>query len=146
MYHPMESVRTLVDIDRLINSFFDHPGEAKQGNAGLSGYPLVDVRETDSGYFFEAALPGYDEKDVEVNIDGNSLTIESKSGQNTEKKDAEGSYLLRERYIESFSRSFKLPDNADPSQIDANFKNGLLTLEIKKRAESQKRAIAINSK
>jgi HSP20 family protein len=52
--------------------------------------------------------------------------------------------MIRERRSSSFSRSFRLPENADPENIAASFKNGILSLEISKRAESQKRVIQIN--
>ncbi|MDR0374454.1 MAG: Hsp20/alpha crystallin family protein [Treponema sp.] len=52
---------------------------------------------------------------------------------------------MRERLSRSFSRVFQLPENADPTQITASFKNGVLTLEIKKRAEAQKHLIQIKS-
>ncbi|MDR2468501.1 MAG: Hsp20/alpha crystallin family protein [Spirochaetaceae bacterium] len=142
MYHPMDSVRTLVDIDKLIGSFFGAPAERTGGER----YPAVDVRETSDAYIFEAALPGCDDKDVEVHVDGNTLTIESKHDKVDEKKDDAGNYIFRERYSESFSRSFKLPENADPAKISADFKNGLLCLTVDKRAESQKRVVAINAK
>jgi HSP20 family protein len=148
MYHPMDSVRTLSDIDRLIGSFFDSPlGEGRQRG---TRYPAVDAREVDDAYILEAALCGRTEKDVEVNVNGNALTIESRRDSEAEKKEEAdgggGTYILRERHSEHFSRSFKLPENADPAQITADFQNGLLTLTIKKRTESQKRVIEIISK
>ena len=156
MYHPLDSVRTLVDIDRLIDSFFGNPEERRAGLCAK--FPTVDICETKDAYLFEAALPGFEEKDIEVNIDGNTLTIESKKSNIPEKparKDGAeagtnetngGNYILRERHFESFSRSFKLPENADSGEVTAEFKNGLLSLNIKKRSEAQRRVIAINSK
>ncbi|MDR1126637.1 MAG: Hsp20/alpha crystallin family protein, partial [Treponema sp.] len=88
--------------------------------------------------------PGYAEKNIEVHVDGNRLTIESKQAEaETTKKDEER-YIIRERRQHSFSRVFQLPDNADPNAISATFKNGVLSLEIKKQTESQKRVIQIN--
>jgi HSP20 family protein len=93
-------------------------------------------------------LPGYDEKSIEVNINGSNLTIASHQEEVKAEENqgtSHGAYLLRERKINSFSRSFKLPENADPEAINAAFKNGILSMEIKKRAEAQKRAIQINA-
>lgn len=145
MYQPVDSVRTLVDIDRLINSFFGSPAPESEGSRG-GRYPLVDVLETNDAYVFEAALPGYMQKDIEVNIDGNTLTIESKKDSVKEKTEKNGNYIFRERHAEAFSRAFKLPDNADSTSVSADFTNGLLSLTIKKRAESQKRVIEISGK
>jgi HSP20 family protein len=67
--------------------------------------------------------------------------------KNANEKDekAQGTYILRERRLSSFTRSFKLPENADSASVSAGFKNGILTLEINKRAEAQKRTIQINA-
>jgi len=109
--------------------------------------PAVDVRETPDAYILEMELPGYDEKNINVSVDGSNLTIASKQATEEEKENDEtlGVYLIKERRISSFSRSFKLPQNANPEAVKAGFKNGVLSLEIKKRAEAQKRAILINA-
>jgi len=108
--------------------------------------PVVDVRETESSYILEMELPGYDEKNIDVLIDGLNLTIASKQEVNAEKKEENQEvFLIKERRITSFSRSFKLPQNANPEAVSAVFKNGLLSLEIKKRLDAQKKAILINA-
>ncbi|MCL2175645.1 MAG: Hsp20/alpha crystallin family protein [Treponema sp.] len=108
--------------------------------------PAVDVRESEGSYILEMELPGYDEKNIDVHVDGANLTIASKQESIEEKNtDNDGVYLIKERRISSFSRSFKLPQNANPETVSASFKNGVLSLEIKKRAEAQKRAILINA-
>jgi len=109
--------------------------------------PVVDVKETESSYILEMELPGYDDKNIDVLMDGLNLTIASKQTSEEEKKedDNQGVFLIKERRITSFSRSFKLPQNANPEAVSAVFKNGLLSLEIKKRIEAQKKAILINA-
>ena len=109
--------------------------------------PAVDVRETENSYILEMELPGYDEKKIDVHLDGSNLTIASKKETEEENKTDEnsGNFLIKERQIDSFSRSFKLPQNANPEAVKAAFKNGVLSLEIKKRAEAQKKAILINA-
>ena len=108
--------------------------------------PAVDIRETDSAYVLEMELPGFDEKNIDIHVDGSSLTIASKQTEEKKVEDTKENYLLRERRFNSFSRSFKLPENANPEEIAAEFKNGVLTMEIQKRAEAQKRAVKINAK
>jgi HSP20 family protein len=105
--------------------------------------PAVDVRETEKSYVLEAELPGYDEKEIEVHLDNYTLTIESKK-EDVKKEEKHENYMIRERRSSSFTRSFKLPENADPEGISAVFKNGMLTLEIAKRAEAQKKVIQIS--
>jgi HSP20 family protein len=134
-----------------MESFFDSPLLTRTQTA-LGGVPAIDVIEKDDAYVLEAELPGYDEKDVNLSLDGGAITIESAKTDAAEKK-ADGNraderddkrYIVRERRSSTFSRSFRLPENADNESISAGFKNGLLTLEIKKRTEAQKRVIQIN--
>jgi HSP20 family protein len=105
----------------------------------------VDVRENEKAYILEAELPGFEEKDIEVRLDGNNLTIESKKAdeKNKESSGPEENYLIRERRFASFSRTFKLPENADAERIAASFKNGILSLEISKKNDAQARLIQI---
>jgi len=107
--------------------------------------PVVDVREVEDAYILEMELPGYDEKSINVHVDNSNLTIASKQEIEEVKNEENGVYLIKERRMSSFSRSFKLPQNANPETVSAAFKNGVLCLEIKKRAEAQKRAIMINA-
>ena len=149
MYRPNVMQNALSDFDRYLESFF---GDSvfKPASRVYNQMPAVDIRETEKAYLLEMELPGYDEKDIDINIDGGRLTIVSKQecakdeqGKNPEDT---GTWILRERSINSFSRSFKLPENANSEDVSAEFKNGILSLEIKKRAEALKRTIKINAK
>jgi HSP20 family protein len=152
LYRPLTIENALDDFDRYFESFFgDSP--LSPADRILRHQPAVDIRETQDAFILEAELPGYDEKDIEVHLDGGNLTIESKKEENNERdvtpKNADkkgGAYILRERRSTSFSRSFKLPENANPEAVSAVFKNGILSLEIKKREEAQKRVIRIERK
>lgn len=137
LYQPMNVV------DQLLESFFDSSLAPFKGNPIMNKLPLVDVQETANAYLVEAELPGFDEKQIRVQMEGGKLTIESAREGNKEEKD--GNYLIRERRDVSFSRSFTLPDNADTESVSAVFKNGILSLEIKKRAENARRLIEINA-
>ena len=149
VYRPNSIQNVLSDFDRYFESFF---GDSILSPAArlFNQMPAVDIRENENVYVLDMELPGYDEKNIEVNINGSNLTIAAKQGEGSkaeENQDAShGTYLLRERKINSFTRSFKLPENADPEAINAAFKNGILSMEIKKRKEeAQKRAIQINT-
>jgi HSP20 family protein len=148
LYRPVSIEKALNDFDRYMESFF---GESPLTpvNRVFRYSPAMDVREIDEAYIVEAELPGLEEKDLEIHLDNRILIIKSKNEENSGKtegqdRSAEEKYYIRERRISSFSRSFTLPENADPDKITATFKNGLLCLEIKKRAETQKRLISIN--
>jgi HSP20 family protein len=143
LYRPISIESALDDFDRLMGSFFGESPLAP-ARASYSRVPAVDVRETENGYTVEAELPGLDEKNVEVHVEGRNLTIESKEEEKTEKEEAR--YVIRERRSTTFRRSFSLPDDADPATIAAKFKNGVLELDIKKREEAKRRLVKIESK
>ena len=143
LYRPSVLENALSGFDRYMDSFFGDnfltPSERI-----FNRLPSVDVRETENAYVIEAELPGLEEKDIEVRLDGSNLTIESKKvDTKEEEKTGNGNYLIRERRVSSFSRSFKLPENADGEGVSASFKNGVLSLEISKKAEAQARMIQI---
>jgi len=145
-YRPNTIQNAISDFDRYFESFFGDSILAPAARM-LNRMPAVDVRETENAYILDMELAGYDEKNIEVNVDGTSLTISSKQEEAREDKkgdDNQGTFILRERRLSSFSRSFKLPENADPEAVSASFKNGILCLEIKKRSEAQKKTIQIN--
>jgi len=148
VYRPRVLENALSDFDRYMESFFGD-NFINPSDRVFSRIPAVDVRENEKGYILEADLPGFDEKDIEIRLDGNNLIISSRRAE--EKNDGnaadggqEGNYLIRERRYTSFSRSFRLPENANPEAISASFKNGILSLEIGKRAEAQQRVIQIS--
>ena len=159
LYRPRVLENVLNDFDRYMGSLFGDnffaPAERVFGGSNAFRHmPSIDVRETEKSYLFEAELPGFDEKDIEVHLDGSTLTIASRQaderktseqdgGEEIAKTTEDGNYLIRERRLASFSRSFKLPENADHEGISASFKNGILALEINKKPEAQKRLIQI---
>jgi HSP20 family protein len=150
MYRPFTIGNALSDFDRYLESFFGDDSMLAPVDRIFNHLPAVDVREKEDAYLVEAELPGFEEKDIQVHVEGGNLTIESRQEEDKERKEKgkdakNGTYLIRERRSSAFSRSFKLPDNADPDQVTASFKNGILRMEIKKRGEAQKRLIRINA-
>ena len=108
--------------------------------------PSVDVSESDEAYEIVVELPGMDEKDVELTLRDDMLTLsgEKKSEKEEKKKD----YVLSERSYGSFKRSFRLPGDIKPDQISAELKKGIMTVTLPKTPEAQekKKKIAITSK
>jgi HSP20 family protein len=143
MYRP--TIQNALSVfDRYFESFFGDSPLAPAAKI-FNHLPPVDVRETEKAYVLDMELPGYDEKNIDVHIEGGNLSIESKTEESHEEKKDEGTFILRERRLNSFSRSFKLPENADPETVSASFKNGILNLEIQKQAEARKKTIQINA-
>lgn len=107
--------------------------------------PRFDVKETKEGYLFKADLPGVAEQDVDITVDGKLLTVSGKREE--EKVDGKGdTFFLYERGYGAFTRSFTLPESADTQNLKADLKDGVLTLLVPKRPESQPRRISLSSK
>jgi HSP20 family protein len=105
--------------------------------------PAVDVKEEANQYVVLAELPGLTEKDIDVKVENNLLTISTK--KNEEKEEKKDGYIIRERRAHSFCRSFTLPDHVDKEKIEASYKNGLLTLAIPKTEEAAPKTIEVKS-
>jgi len=145
-FGPRVLENVLSDFDRYMDSFFGDTFHNPSDRL-VSRVPPVDVRETEKAYVLEMELPGFTEKDIEIRLDGNNLTVNSNFKKEANEEPAakeEGNYLIRERRLLSFVRSFKLPENADPEGISASFRNGILFLELGKKAETQARVIQIS--
>ena len=89
-----------------------------------------DIYEKDNKYHIEMDVPGYDKKDINIEVKDGYLTVSASKEQ--EEKDEKKNYIRRERVYGSFSRSFALGD-VDIENIDAKFDKGLLTITIPKQ-------------
>lgn len=109
--------------------------------------PLVDVKETNENYVMDMELPGLNENDIELNLKDRVLTISSVKQAETkeESKVEDGTWLIKERRSLSFNRRFTLPEDIEAQSVEATFKNGVLTVVIPKRAETQPRQISIKA-
>ncbi len=134
-------------------SFIDSLFNDMMGNTPSVMYctntPRVDVKEEDNAYTLEMELPGRSEKDVNIELDHDNLTIASKVEETKEtkedKKDKKTKYILKERRSSSFERRFTLPSDVDAESIKANFKNGILTINMAKKAIAAPKKIAIEA-
>jgi len=108
--------------------------------------PSVDVSETDKELTITAELPGLAEKDIEVTLSDDMLTIKGEKKEEEEEKKKD--YYLMERRFGAFQRSFRLPDTVDKDKIDAAFKNGVLTITMPKtgKARAAQKKIKIKAK
>lgn len=117
---------------------------------GTFGWPLVermgysprfDVKETKEAYHFKADLPGVKESDLDLSLTGNRLTI---SGKREEEERKQGEqYYTYERSYGSFSRTFTLPEDCNLEHLDAELKNGVLSVVVAKKTEAQPRKISL---
>lgn len=109
---------------------------------GSSRVPAVDIQENDKNYVVEAELPGFTEKDVDVNVEKHVLRISSKKEDKKDEKDGK-KYLVRERSYSAFERAFSLPEDVDEDHISGSYKNGVLTITLPKKATAQPKKIQI---
>jgi HSP20 family protein len=136
-------------LDSLLDDFFADTSVLYTGSG--TNYPKVDVREEEASFVIEAELPGLTEKDIDVKVEDNLITISSKKSDVAAKKDdgvkeKKNGYIIRERRSSAFSRAFTLPDNVDKENIGAHYTNGLLTLSIPKTKEATPKEIEIKTK
>ncbi len=109
----------------------------------ISRVPAVNISESEGNYHIELAAPGLQKEDFKINLDKNVLSISAEHEK--EKKDEMKNYSRREYSYNSFVRSFNLPDSVDQSNIEAEYQNGVLKINVAKREEAkyQSREIAI---
>jgi HSP20 family protein len=136
------------EMDRLIDDMFNAygmpgvsfsfphnwlPGNPTSGASLAGSYrPQIDVSGNEKQYEIALDVPGLSESDVSIEVDGNVLTIK---GQKEEKNESKNKHFYRvERSYGSFQRTLSLPDDADSNDIVASLKNGVLKLEIPRRA------------
>jgi HSP20 family protein len=150
-WHPIDTLRK--EIDRLFDDFgqgfWRSPFRALADfeplwPSKLTSSFAVDVTETDKAYEITAELPGMDEKNIDVKLVNGGLTI--KGEKKDEKEEKKKDYYVSERRYGSFERYFRLPDSVDTDKIEANFKKGVLTVTLPKKAEAQKPAKKIDVK
>lgn len=130
----------------LFNNAFDNDMLPELNFQATYASPKVDVKETKDKYLLEMDLPGRTEKDVSIELDGSVLTISSVKEEKKEEKadkNAKEKWLIRERRTYEFSRRFTLPEDVNGEQISANFKNGVLGIELPRKALPESKKIAI---
>src|ERR1041385_7135330 len=103
--------------------------------------PRADIRETDKEYILDLALPGVKKEDVKVEVKDEVLTITGE--KKTEKEEKGKTWLRRESSYGSFQRSFALPEGLHAEDIKSSYKDGVLTLTMRKPAEVKGRGVSI---
>jgi HSP20 family protein len=142
-FEPVRELNTIQnEMNRLFNTFF----EAPPGNSGAAQrrwIPAMDLVETDDDLVLRADLPGLSEKDVNIEVEDNVLTISGeRKAEHEERK--EGYYRV-ERASGTFSRSLTLPEGIDPERVRANFDHGVLEVRIPKPEQRKPRKVTISA-
>lgn len=129
----MKYQRHYNDLDGFIDSLF----------TGVK-IPPVDIKETASGYAISAEIPGYKENEINLYVENHVLTLEGKKEEKKDEKDGK-KYLVRERVVRDFKRSFTLPEDADEEKVSASFKNGVLEIDLPKTEKAQPKRIEVKA-
>jgi HSP20 family protein len=139
---PFRDMLALQDqLFRTFDSAYRGSGREDDQSMVATWSPLVDVFEDGDGITLKAELPEVDVKDVDIQIEGNTLTLKGERKlENEEKRDG---YHRIERTYGSFSRTFTLPSTVDVEHITAQSKDGVLRLFLPKKAETKPRQIKV---
>lgn len=138
-WDPFREVATL---QNRMNSLFR---DFNQGEAPLttaSFVPAVDIYEDPQKVTLKLEIPGVEEKDLDVRVENNTLTV--KGERKFEKEEKEENFHRIERSYGSFYRAFSLPTTVDTEHVQASYTAGVLKLELKKKAEAQPKQIKVN--
>ena len=128
-----------VPMNRLFTSLFDTPTGLTPAARGFA--PATDIVESDTHYILRADLPGVAEGDLQVQLDGDVLTIAGERRSQSEQR--HGGYVRYERSSGSFRRSVRLPEGVDADAIEASFDRGVLEVTVPKPERVSPRSIAI---
>src|ERR1700740_114551 len=140
-WDPFREFSTLQD--RMNRLFRDSFGEGREDALATSSLaPAVDVYEDEHNVTLKIEVPGIDEKDIDVRIENNTLTVHGE--RKFEKGEKEENFRRAERQYGSFTRSFTLPTTVDPEKVTATYDKGILKISLAKKAEAKPKQIKVN--
>lgn len=138
-WDPFETLTNLqTDIDRAFRSRLNNESQLKGIKSLL---PSVDIHEDNDAYYFDAELPGLKKEDIDVKVEDNILYIKGEKRKDSEKSDK--NYYRVEREYGSFARSFSLPDTADTTKVNAEYRDGVLHVKLAKKEAAKPKRIDV---
>lgn len=140
--HPLLALHR--EMDRLFDDFWNEFGRPFGAAGALGAAPRADMADTDKAIEVTIELPGLDEKDIDVSVTEDALTI--KGEKRSEREEKEKGYYLSERRFGAFHRTIPLPRGINASDAKAEFKKGVLTVTLPKTPEAQAKVKRIEVK
>jgi len=123
--------------------FHDSFGEGREEALTTTAFaPPVDVYEDEHNVMLKIEVPGIEEKDIDVRIENNTMTVHGE--RKFEKDEKEENYRRVERQYGSFTRTFTLPDTVDTDNVSANYDKGVLKIKLAKKTEAKPKQIKVN--
>jgi HSP20 family protein len=144
-WEPVREFSSLQDRLNRMNRLFREsysPESPEEALTTTNFAPPVDIYEDEHNISLRMEVPGIDENDIDVRIEGNTLTVHGE--RKLEKDEKEENYRRIERQYGSFTRSFTLPNSVDPSQVSAHYDKGVLKISLAKKAEAKPKQIKVN--
>src|ERR1700682_5337802 len=140
-WEPFREFSTLQD--RVNRLFRETQGNSQDESLTSSSFaPAVDVYEDEHTVTLKIEVPGIDEKDIDVRIENNVLTVHGE--RKIEKEEKEENYRRVERQYGSFTRTFTLPPTVDSENVSASYDKGVLKVALPKKAEAKPKQIKVN--
>lgn len=137
--------RDLVQLQDRVNRLFQESAAQsgrEEGFTTSSFVPPVDIYENEHNIVLKLEVPGVEQKDLDIRIENNTITIRGE--RKFEKETKEENYHRVERRYGQFQRSFGLPQTVNPEQVTADYNNGILSVTLAKRAEAKPKQIKVN--
>src|SRR4030095_7684656 len=144
-WEPFRELSTMQDRLNRMNRLFreSYSSEGPEEALTTTNFaPPVDIYEDEHHITLKLEVPGIDEKDIDVRIEGNALTVHGE--RKAEKEEKEENFRRIERQYGSFTRSFTLPSSVDPGQVSAHYDKGVLKINLAKKAEAKPKQIKVN--
>jgi HSP20 family protein len=140
-WEPFREFTTLQDrMNRLFRETYNEGAEQPLTASNFA--PAVDVYEDEHAVILKIEIPGIDEKDVDVRIENNTLTVHGE--RKIDKEEKEENYRRVERQYGSFTRTFTLPTTVDSEKVSANYDKGVLNVSLPKKAEAKPKQIKVS--
>ena len=142
-WNPLGEMTTMQNrINRMFNAPY-WPAGRMDDKTGMGMWnPAVDLYEKDDHFVIKAELPGVDKKDISIDLKDRVLTLSGERSYENEVK--EENYYRRERSYGKFQRAFTLPADVDSDKINAEFKDGLLQIEVPKPEQQKPKQVTIH--
>src|SRR2546427_3294233 len=144
-WDPFREFSTMQDRMNRMNRLFREsysPEGPEEALTTTSFAPPVDIYEDEHNITLKIEVPGIDEKDIDVRIENNTLTVHGE--RKIEKEEKEENYRRIERQYGSFTRTFTLPNTVDSESVSANYEKGVLKVQLAKKAEAKPKQIKVN--